>query len=374
MGQNDWAIVVGVQSYFDDKFNGLKGPENDATVFYEWVISPSGGAVPATDEVRQATKILSSDFSPPFTNAAAAMPTAQAIKVAFDHLYEIADENAEKGIGREVGDRLYLFFAGHGFAPTHRDDQVALLMADASSADSQLSHVLGPYMADIVWRAKFFKEIFLFMDCCRVVEDCAQLFTPYAEERATDYHTVKRFYAYGARVDTVSREWTPPGRTCHGVFTMTLMEALGGTAADPNDPKNITAWSLYDQLYHGFKANMAPDARERPDLPKEPEVYFERKPNSNFVIAPVPPKSWTERLFGPKKPRYPVSLRYAPALAGKRLVIRSSKLEDVDEITLGSPPGTLTLERGLYVAVVPDENLEATFEVTGGVGAVDVRL
>ncbi|PYQ62101.1 MAG: hypothetical protein DMF53_13870, partial [Acidobacteria bacterium] len=205
MGAEDWAIVVGIKSYFDPGLAGLEGPENDAREFYDWVVSADGGAVPKA----QAQCILSSDYHPPFASAAAAMPTAEAIKGAFDHLRSIADANvkAENGLGWTVGKRFYLFFSGHGFAPSQNDELTALLTAEASVANAQLTHVIGSYMADIFWRAKFFDEILLFVDCCRSIMDCAQLYMPYEIKRVSNYDQVRRFYAYGARVAKESREW-----------------------------------------------------------------------------------------------------------------------------------------------------------------------
>src|SRR3954452_5954523 len=145
MGRNDWAIVIGIQSYFDTKgLAALEGSENDASAFYTWVTSPDGGAVPQ----EQAALIVSSAFKPPFNSQADAMPTAEAIKLAFDHLKEIADENDERGLGLSVGDRLYIFMAGHGFAPSLDDQLTALLTAEASVTTSELNHVVGSYMAD----------------------------------------------------------------------------------------------------------------------------------------------------------------------------------------------------------------------------------
>src|SRR5471030_1970768 len=128
MAKGDWAIVVGIKSYADPGLAGLEGPENDAKEFHDWVVSDAGGGVPKD----QAKLIRSSDYGPPFTSAATAMPTQEAIKAAFDHLMTMADANAAKGLGRVVGDRLYLFFSGHGFAPDQDDGLTALLTANAS--------------------------------------------------------------------------------------------------------------------------------------------------------------------------------------------------------------------------------------------------
>ena len=68
MGQDDWAIVVGLWVYPD--LGNLTGPQNDANAFADWVRSPAGGGVPE-NHVRL---ILSSDFAPA-DSASRAEPT-----------------------------------------------------------------------------------------------------------------------------------------------------------------------------------------------------------------------------------------------------------------------------------------------------------
>jgi hypothetical protein len=360
LAKDDWAIVVGIKSYFDPDLSGLEGPENDAREFYDWVVAGGGGAVP----VGQATLIRSSDYHPPFASAASAMPTADAIKVAFDHIRSIADENEGKGLGRVVGRRLYLFLAGHGFAPAQRDDLTALLTAEASIATARLSHIVGPYMADFFWRARFFEEILLFMDCCREVMECTQLYMPYEDERASDYNKVRRFYAYGARVAKASREWKMADGQFHGVFTKTLLDALGGTAYDTRDPSKITAESLRDQLYNGFKGFMSAADRQRPDVPAEPEVEYEQKPGANFTI--VARANVVQRMLGLTKiPKYQVTIHASAPLVGQTAAVRDKDLKLVSEERL---LGTIVipLERGFYSIDIPGAAKPVAFEVTGG--------
>lgn len=366
MEKDDWAIVVGIKNYFDPALSGLQGPENDATEFHKWVVADDGGAVPTG----QAKLILSSDYSPPFTSATSAMPTATAIKLAFDHLRSVADENERNGVGRNVGRRLYLFFAGHGFAPASRDDQTALLTAEASVANGQLSHVVGPYMADVFYHAKFFAEILLFMDCCREVMECTQLYMPYDDERASDFYKVLRFYAYGARVAKESREWKMADGQFHGVFTRTLLDALRGAAYDPRNPSTITAESLRDQLYNGFKGFMSNVDRGRPDLPQEPEVVYEQRPGANFTI--VSRANFAAHLLGlTKTPTYPVTIAVSATAVGKRATIRDKNSTVVREELLGNSL-TIGLERGFYAIEIAGVAEPVTFEVTGGTTEVHV--
>ncbi len=360
MGKDDWAVVVGIERYFDAGSLGkLSGPENDANDFFSWVTSSDGGAVPEG----QAKLILSSHYPHQFNAATDAQPTADAIKGAFDHLKEIANENAENGLGLTVGDRLYIFLAGHGFAPSYDDKLTALLTAEASVASSQLQHVIGSYMADWFWRAAYFKQILLFVDCCRSILPCTQLFQPYSDERGKDYDLLSRFYAFGARIGQESREWAPNGKF-HGVFTMTLMNGLRGAAYDPRDPKSITAESLRDYLYNDFKNFMVPADRERSDRRKDPEVQYEQRPGANFVVAPVPPKNMLERVIGVSAKTFKTTIAAAPALIGKKAEIQDRTFKKVSDLVLQAT-NDVDLERGTYLVAVAGV-AEKLFEVTGG--------
>lgn len=358
MAKNDWAIVVGIQRYLDPDLSGLQGADNDAKEFYDWVISSDGGAVPPG----QATLIRSSDF-PPFTTAAGAMPTRTALKKAFDHLLTLADENAAKDLGRTVGDRLYVFFSGHGFTPYKHLDLTALLTAEASVAEAKLMHLVGSYMADRFWSAKLFKETILFMDCCRTLMHCAQPYNPYEEELATDFHEGRRFYAYGARVAKESREWQMADGGYHGVFTRTLLNALGGAGHEPNDPSKITAESLRNYLYTSFKNFMSEADRLRPDLPKYPEVVYEQIPGVNFTI--VTRGNVVGRLLRRTKgATYDVTIVASPPRLGQRATVRNKTLSVVADQPL-TVRTTLQLPPGLYSIEFPGSGDHTPFEVAG---------
>jgi len=38
-----WALVIGVSSYEDSRIDSLRYATRDAQVFYDWLVSPSGG-------------------------------------------------------------------------------------------------------------------------------------------------------------------------------------------------------------------------------------------------------------------------------------------------------------------------------------------
>src|SRR5262249_37216063 len=125
-----------------------------------------------------------------------------------------------------------------------------------------------------------------------------------------------------------------------------------------------------DQLYNGFKNFMSAADRQRPDLPKEPEVVYEEKPGASFTI--VTRANIVQRLFRIRKTtKYSVTMLVSPGRIGKKALIRDKKLAVVDEKTLAART-ILTLERGLYAVEIAGEPEPIGFEVTGSAGEVHV--
>jgi hypothetical protein len=105
MAASDHAVVVGISRY---PFLGdLSGPENDAMDFAGWLLDAGGGNVPPGNVQR----ILSSDWALS-TDPLDAEPTTTRLEAAFDRLFEWGERNSGK-----AGRRLYIYLAGHGFAP-----------------------------------------------------------------------------------------------------------------------------------------------------------------------------------------------------------------------------------------------------------------
>ncbi|HUR79153.1 MAG TPA: hypothetical protein VM733_00200 [Thermoanaerobaculia bacterium] len=356
---DDWAIVVGIRSYWEPSLQGLEGPENDAREFYDWVISPDGGGVPEG----QAKRILSSDFQ------GAQEPTATMVQAMFDHLDAVdAKFKKETRTRKPFGRRLWIYFSGHGFAPDIDDKLTALLTAEAALGAFHKSHVITSKLADYCATARYFTEVFMFADCCRTIMPVTQLNVKPIGKRSDDADEVRTFYAYGARIGKESREWEVNGQY-RGVFTMTLMEGLRGAAVDRSEKTPvITAESLNNFLHNNFAAFMVPDDRGRAGIRREPEVQYEHRA-TKLVIAPLPETTFVNREGNATK--YPVRiLARTKGAEGEPYVItrRSMNIEGKvgDEI--------IDLEAGLYVVSVRSLFFVEAFEVTAGPGVVDVHV
>jgi hypothetical protein len=351
MAHDDWAIVVGVQHY--PGIVDLQGPENDARAFYEWVTSPAGGNV----RRRRAKLILSSDFGPPFPMPAVAQPTKEAVEKCFLNLRRQALQS-----GNRVGRRLYIYLAGHGFAPDV--DQAALLMANATRSQADL-HIYGTYVANWFFKRGCFDEIFLLMDCCREFYDQVRLnncLFP-SETESARFGKIRRFYAYAAGFGLLARERAVTnGGPVRGVFTLALLEGLRGAACEPNSDGQITADSLAAYLYNQFDAFLTEEDRARGDIAPHAEVNYDPKQKGkDFHLLTA-------------DPNLPVTIHLPQETAGKVVEIRSGKSFQLVANTIAAPPTwPLTLEPSIYELSIPVDGRFHHFTVNR-VGGNDVRF
>lgn len=352
MASHDWAIVVGIQCY--PALGDLGGPENDAHAFCDWLRDPTGGDVPK----EQVRLIVTSLWKAPFRSVSRAKPTEERIREALEELQDIAQTNAARTGQRRVGRRLYLYMAGHGFAPG--DNKTALLMANATKQRvGPPYHVLAEYTADWFYHAGYFDEIVLFMDCCREIYSVPALNMPFKDEVAPDaVERVKRFYVFSTKWSRLSRELPLADGTIHGVFTTALLEGLRGKACAPHSGGQITTESLAEYLRTSMKAFLPPALLADPQVPKEPDIpSFSNK----FLVVTVPPAV------------YPVAIHLPPGSAGKEVQILSSQFSEVGHTIAVPPTWECTLERGFYMAQILADGLQKPFAVEGP-GGTDVNF
>lgn len=348
----DYAVIIGIKSYPDfDRDGPLEGPENDALAFRDWVISPTGGNVP--DDKEHVALIVSSKYQPPAAIADDARPMIMDVQSAFEKLQNKAEENAGKGKGLQVGRRLYIYMAGHGFAP--RDDQTALLMANATrERTGAVYHILGQYTADWFFKAKYFEEIILLMDCCRELYPVMGLNMSFKQSIAPGaVDKVKRFYGYGTKWSRLSREKNING-VRRGIFTATVIKALEGGAVDA-DTGELTAQSLSDYLYTNMEKLLDDAEKKIDDIPKEPEIDYYPKKGKGFVLMNVP------------IPRYRVTLSVPPAAVGKaaQILDGANDYAPAETIAAVTDPWVVNLTRGKYLAQVLAAGLQKVIVVDG---------
>lgn len=357
MNNEDWAIVAGVQHY--PGISDLHGPENDAWRFYEWLTSPEGGGLPVSQASptegqspniglragNQAVLILSSDYSPPASEVADALPTEMEILRAFGKLKSIANRNLRDDGSARVGRRLYIFFAGHGFAPTFGVtpslDDAALLMANAEYKAPGF-HIPGKPYANWFFIAGLFDEVILLMDCCRdnypnyplnpVKYDVLTAPRPLDES--------KLFLGFGTKWNRQSRERIMDDDQWHGVFTTALLAGLQGAAADV-DSGLITARTLGNYLYNYMKIYFSDEERDNASIEKEPSLKYHPVFGDRIVFNSLNPV-----------PKFPVTINFSEAVRNKQIEIigerRGQKNVVIDSFTADAPSRICRIEPGFY--------------------------
>jgi len=288
----DRAIVVGINRY-PALLRDLEGPENDARAFEEWLLSPTGGAVPK-DHVR---RILSSDFKKE-SDPRRAQPTAEKLKDAIDELHDLGTNNDGK-----AGQRLYIFMAGHGIAPKLRT--AALLMANAARGRTG-HHIQGPPYADWFVEAGFFKEVVLFMDCCRENSRLTPLQPCHLDERKAR-EPARYFYGLATQFGKAARERPGEDTLKRGIFTTAL---LVGLRQGPRGGGNVTGSWL-----RGFVFNYMNKLVAGPEKPQKPK--FDYDPDDDIVFLTLDP------------PIFPVRIRAGSSGQGRKVTIRNKDFDEV---------------------------------------------
>jgi hypothetical protein len=283
MNDRDFAVVVGINRYQDSSFKDLDGPANDAEEFIDWLKRADGGNVPEANV--DPFVLLSSS-----TRDA---PTASDISTRLKAVF-----NRPRGRGEAVGRRLYVFLAGHGFAPAMT---LSLLHSVETSRDVP-AFVSGTQWIECFQSGAVFDELILLMDCCRDYEPnvdppsrpCRVRF-----DAAT--RSVKQLYmlATGFGQGAYERKFND---RVHGLFSRALLDALKDDAIDGDG--RMTAANVANAV----RARLQPAATA----------------NLNFFPEPVVTQEFV--LFDGLAPR---STRVAVTLTTPNMTLRMHPGDDV---------------------------------------------
>jgi uncharacterized caspase-like protein len=216
--QDHYAILVAINFY--PGIGNLKGPENDANDFRNWLLDPDGGDV-AEENIKL---ICSSDFAvveDPYD----ASPTETNFKKALDAWLKVNSKTWRE----RVGERLYLFLAGHGFT-SGSISQPALFTAQASASDT--AHIAAYHYAAKIQNAGFFDELVFVMDCCQDVLKASAVNEPtwLAPDRERQTLTMNALGAPRGKKAYEANPHAPP--PIRGFFSSVFLEAL---RTAPND-------------------------------------------------------------------------------------------------------------------------------------------
>jgi hypothetical protein len=331
----DYAIVVGIERY--PELDPLGGPENDARAFHAWVTGQPG--------VQEAKLILSSEH-PATPTATGAEPTAQLLRNEFDRLADIAAKNNRENKGKKVGRRLYLYLAGHGFGPDL--DSACLLMANATPNRTS-NHVPGKPWANHFVASGYFDEVLLFMDCCRERYSTRVMNIP--DDLVSSGASGWRFYGFASKYMKLSKERTI-GEKVRGVFTVTLLNALQGGAA--NSEGKVTARSLSSYLFNNMKEQLSDEDRLNSEIAQEPDIYVDPLArDEEFVITVTEPK------------RFPVKVTLPEGSPEKTVVVIDSGLDEVARVQTTGGTVVIPLLRAKYLVQLVEDGRTQKVDVRG---------
>lgn len=360
----DYALVVGISRY--PGIENLSGPENDANDFFAWVTSKDGGGV----EPANARLILSSLY-PPAATPQDERPAQDQIYDFFNLMDSLAQANNQKRLGSRAGRRLWMFFSGHGFAPSLETSGV--LMANATLR--QVRCVGAARWADRLYSGGLFDEVLLFQDACRSRIAAAELDALYlvlAQASATQER--KRFYAFSAKDQKLSKEIPFPGGKTRGIFTATLMDGLRGAARDPVTGA-ISARTLKTYLQDNMSKWLSDADKNDPDIAKEPDVR-----DYDVLDIVSPPAAASAGGTGAAPPAaseetYNVDIML-PA-AGLSATLEDGTFQPILTANPAGQKWSINLRRGLYRVVVPGRQ-DTIFSVngpgSGAGGAINVNV
>ena len=134
-----------------------------------------------------------------------------------------------------------MFLAGHGIGDS--DQKTALVAADHGEWVENC--IVGRKFADNFVKTGVFREVFLFMDCCRMYDSEFEGSMRIRAPTKTDaMHKVKRYYCYATGMGRTAREREFDGKH-RGIFSVALIEGLNGMGTEDG---RVTTETLRDYV------------------------------------------------------------------------------------------------------------------------------
>ncbi|WP_027573937.1 caspase family protein [Bradyrhizobium sp. WSM1743] len=255
------AIVVGIGSY--PKFgkdgaspNDLHGAVEDAKAVTKWLLEVAKAEV---------TLITSDGFNGKawtFDHILPIRPIGADLNAAFD---PFAKSNAPA-----MGDRLYVYVAGHGLAPNPRTR--CLITAEAQLP--LVPNLEVPAWIDWFTTQTRFDELVLWMDCCgtQALDYTPTKPTGLANVASRAGQPARVFMAFASGFGRDSYEGPiGPGGEMRGLFTARLLKGLEGGAADDNG--EVRSALLANFLRNG-SLNAAGGEAQFAMVPHEDDMVF----------------------------------------------------------------------------------------------------
>lgn len=221
MADGDKAIVIGIGRYptfgADGRTpNDLDGAVPDAVDMADWLVTHAKATV---------TLVTSKGGHGEAWTTAELRPTETDVKRSFRPYLESG--------GARVARRLYVYMAGHGFAPEPRSR--CLILADALGT-TDVPNFEAPAWIDWFAQQYHFDELVLWMDCCAIqTYEYAPGRPMMVRQAARAGAPAKVVMAFGSGAGRAAYEGpVGPNGEIRGLFTEKLLRGLKGAAADEN--------------------------------------------------------------------------------------------------------------------------------------------
>ncbi len=345
------AVVVGCDGYGSANAS-LAGAVRDALAFWRWVCDADGGGV--TDA--SARRLL---LSP--SDKGAAVPDDVTAGPADKASFEIALHEVVRDAG-EQRERLYVYFAGHGFSVD--DDftvQGALAFADFDRNRTDNSIVVSELLSELSFTG--FAEQILVFDACRNIPFEGRL---RAGRISRPFDRVPGLTEQFCALATTALNRTSDGTGAEdATFSTCLMRALAGegTAKIWNEDTNEydVRWDqMFDYVTASLRASVGDDRLPRqlgerdvgdPLLARFAPAHF---PSINLEVLVHPDTVTSASVVIHDPPDEQQVAWAAPGPARIALVPR-------DYIVVASAPGFDPERRRWQVAAYADAQLDITF-------------
>jgi len=229
-----YAIIIGVNHYTPVSQKGLKpltGAIQDATDIYKWAIA-EGGVDPE--------------------NAFLITSTEQPLNPIKHQVDQAVEKITAKIVEQESSkaERIYFYFAGHGIGVELDRENNGLCMANWTEYGSNTSSLSSKDYLLSFLNQGLFKEIVIWMDCCRTSRFFFTPAGPPSIQRLGNVSDPLYMVAFGSQFQNQAFEYSVGTNyqvDKRGVFTAVLLEGLNGGAETAGV---INARTLGDYLHY----------------------------------------------------------------------------------------------------------------------------
>lgn len=329
-----YALVIGIDDY--PKFRSLAGAKQDAKDFATWLKDDAvGGGLPKDN-----IWLVLSKKRP-------VRPIHEDIDDALEELLEAA--------GDEGGERIYLYFSGHGLSRTNTATDLCLakwsLLRKGLALDSE------DYLSMITGSGKF-REVVMFLDCCRIRKVRSRALPPTIDpaKPGDGASAARSFVGYATEFLNAAHEavleaegGAAEGALVRGHFTRALIDGLKGGAAEDTGGVRASRLKEYLEIHTPEIAKLAKHTQTpevRNGFPSSPEPLF------GSATPPVAPK------------RVAVEIRFNDG-DDTEFVLEDGNLEVVKRGKASSGPWAVRLSRGNYIVRDAADEQSEGIRITG---------